>query len=209
MSFVLLGIYCANVIVTIFTHEGGTDLPRDEMITDDHPDEPLWKGFLKLAISAGFLAVVSEVMSDALTPTARMLGLSDTFSGLVLLGGMGTLGEILASSHFARQGRPSLVLSSARRSLAGIPWPGARPADGPDVYVLRSRVDRAGFNGGQGTDPGRARHLVRGPVAAGRLRDPRDRILSLAWLMIAFRGPHFNTPPRRRIQHVCLQQFAT
>jgi Ca2+:H+ antiporter len=25
---------------------------------------------------------------------------------------MGTLGEILASSHFARQGRPSLVLSS-------------------------------------------------------------------------------------------------
>jgi Ca2+:H+ antiporter len=112
MSFVLLGIYCANVIVTIFTHEGGTDLPRDEMITDDHPDEPLWKGFLKLAVSAGFLAVVSEVMSDALTPTARMLGLSDTFSGLVLLGGMGTLGEILASSHFARQGRPSLVLSS-------------------------------------------------------------------------------------------------
>lgn len=116
MSFVLLGIYCANVIVTVFAHEGGTDLPGDEMITDVHPDQPLWRSFVLLAVAAGFLAAVSEVMSDALTPTARMLGLSDTFSGLVLLGGMGTMGEILASSHFARQGRPSLVLSSTMGS---------------------------------------------------------------------------------------------
>jgi Ca2+:H+ antiporter len=63
-------------------------------------------------VAAGFLGLISELLSNALEPTARQMGLSNTFSGLVLLGGIGSIGEILASCHFARQGRPSLVLSA-------------------------------------------------------------------------------------------------
>jgi Ca2+/Na+ antiporter len=52
------------------------------------------------------------VLSHALEPTARQLGLSKTFSGLVLLGGVGSLGEVLSGYHFARRGKPSLVLAA-------------------------------------------------------------------------------------------------
>jgi Ca2+:H+ antiporter len=71
-----------------------------------------WRSLGVLAVAAVFLAMVSDALSAALVPTARSLGLSDTFSGIVFLGGIGSLGEILASLRFARQGKPSLVLSS-------------------------------------------------------------------------------------------------
>jgi Ca2+:H+ antiporter len=58
------------------------------------------------------LGLVTEVLSHALEPTARQLGLSNTFSGLVLLGGVGSLGEVLSGFHFARRGKPSLVLAA-------------------------------------------------------------------------------------------------
>ncbi|MDA1040099.1 MAG: cation transporter, partial [Planctomycetota bacterium] len=40
------------------------------------------------------------------------LGFSDTFSGIVLLGGVGGTGEVLTAIRFARAGRQELVLAA-------------------------------------------------------------------------------------------------
>ncbi|MCE9629518.1 MAG: calcium/proton exchanger [Planctomycetia bacterium] len=112
MSFVLIAMYCMNVVVTMASGGHGTGLPAEESMDDRHPDMPAWRSLLNLVIAGGLLGVMTELLSHALEPTARQLGLSNTFSGLVLLGGAGSLGEILSGFHFARRGRPALVLAA-------------------------------------------------------------------------------------------------
>jgi Ca2+:H+ antiporter len=98
--------------VTLFGGTGGTNLPDDQAIDDEHAGTPIWQSVLVLVGAAACLGAVTEVLSHALEPTARQLGLSNTFSGLVLLGGVGSLGEVLSGYHFARRGKPSLVLAA-------------------------------------------------------------------------------------------------
>jgi Ca2+:H+ antiporter len=112
MSFVLIGMYALNVAVTVLGGPGGTSLPADQGIDDGHASTPVWRSLLVLVAAAACLGVVTEVLSHALEPTARQLGLSKTFSGLVLLAGAGSLGEVLSGYHFARRGKPSLVLAA-------------------------------------------------------------------------------------------------
>jgi Ca2+:H+ antiporter len=112
MSFVLIGMYLMNVAVTLLGGSGGTSLPDDHGLDGEHAATPVWRSLLVLVTAAAALGAVTEVLSHALEPTARQLGLSNTFSGLVLLGGVGSLGEILSGFHFARRGRPSLVLAA-------------------------------------------------------------------------------------------------
>jgi Ca2+:H+ antiporter len=114
MSVVLIGIYCMNVVVTLLSSGtgSGTGLAGGETMADDHADTPVGWSLATLLVAAGLLGAVTETLSHALEPTAKQLGLSNTFSGLVLLGGVGSLGEVLSGYHFARRGRPSLVLSA-------------------------------------------------------------------------------------------------
>ena len=112
MSFVLIGMYVMNVIVTLFGGGGGTDLPEEMESEAEHGTTPAWRSLTVLIVTAGTLGVVTEILSHALEPTAARFGLTNTFSGLVLLGGAGSLGEILSGFHFARRGKPSLVLAA-------------------------------------------------------------------------------------------------
>jgi len=112
MSFVLIGMYVMNVVVALAGGGSGTSLPEEQGLDEGHTTAPVWWTVAVLLVSAGCLGLVTEVLCDALEPTARGLGLSDTFSGLVLLGGVGSLGEVLSGIHFARRGKPSLVLAA-------------------------------------------------------------------------------------------------
>jgi Ca2+:H+ antiporter len=112
MSVVLLGMYVVNLLVTVIAPGAETGLPTGERLEEGAAERNVWGSIGLLALSAALLAMVSEALSDSIVPTARRLGLSDTFSGIVLLGGVGSLGEILASFRFARQGRAALVLSA-------------------------------------------------------------------------------------------------
>jgi Ca2+:H+ antiporter len=102
MSVVLLGMYVVNLAVTLFAAGNDTGLLAAEQHDDGAKARSSWRSLGVLAVAAVFLAMVSDALSAALVPTARSLGLSDTFSGIVFL----------ASLRFARQGKPSLVLSS-------------------------------------------------------------------------------------------------
>jgi len=110
MSVVLMAIYFVNVAVTLFQPGGGA--PSADAGPDEESAAPVWGSLAQLVGSAAMLAVASESLAESLEPTAALLGLSRTFSGLVLVGGVGSIGEILTSARFARQGRPSLVLSA-------------------------------------------------------------------------------------------------
>lgn len=112
MSFVLIGMYVANVAVSLSGGSSGTSLPDDTPLEENHRPAAVWQSLLKLVIASACLGVVTEELSHALEPTARQLGLTTTFSGLVLLGGVGSLGEVLSGFHFARRGKPSLVLAA-------------------------------------------------------------------------------------------------
>ena len=58
------------------------------------------------------MAGVSEAVTNSLIPATRTLGFSDTFSGIVLLGGVGGIGEVLTAIRFARQGKQELVMAA-------------------------------------------------------------------------------------------------
>ena len=111
IAVVLLLVYVINVLATLFGR-GREGIGPDEVL----PDEPPHEGGVgitlgRLALSAVALAFVSDALSESLQPTARQLGLSDIFSGVVLLGGVGGIGEVLAAARFARSGRQELVLA--------------------------------------------------------------------------------------------------
>ena len=112
MSFVLVAIYALNVGVTLFARGAATGMLAEEHFVDEHPEVPLWRSVVVLAATAAGLALASETMSNALEPTAAAFGFTRTFSGLVLLGVVGSLGEILSGIRFARQGKSSLLLAA-------------------------------------------------------------------------------------------------
>ena len=109
IAIVLLLVYVINLISLFFNH-------RATAAASPMPDEetervPLGRTLLQLGLAAAALALVSDILTESLQPMAQSLGLSDVFSGVVLLGGVGGCGEILTAIRFARSGRQELVLS--------------------------------------------------------------------------------------------------
>ena len=110
LSCILLVLYVGNVLVSLFGHEGESLTPAGEM--GSGRTQTVLMSLATLFGSGVLLAIVSDALSESLGPTAKALGLSDTFSGIVLLGGVGGIGEVLTAIRFARQGRQELVMAA-------------------------------------------------------------------------------------------------
>jgi Ca2+:H+ antiporter len=107
---VLLLVYVVNLVATFFNQrlDAAEPLP---MTGEPVPGASLTTTLLQLGLAAAALALVSDILTESLQPMAQTLGLSDVFSGVVLLGGVGGCGEILTAIRFARSGRQELVLA--------------------------------------------------------------------------------------------------
>lgn len=119
MSLVLLAVYFVNVFGTIFskssgiTSNGGESSDNEEeKFEDEHPQESMGQVIMVMIVAAIGLGFASETMANALEPTSELLGLSETFSGLIFLGAVGSLGEIISGTRFARKGQSGLLLAS-------------------------------------------------------------------------------------------------
>ena len=110
LSVILLALYAGNVLVNILGHQDESLTPEAD-IGDGQPTAFL-KSLGTLVVGGILLAFVSDALSESLSPTAKALGLSDTFSGIVLLGGVGGIGEVLTAIRFARQGKQELVMAA-------------------------------------------------------------------------------------------------
>ena len=111
LSIILLAIYVGSVMITIFD---GRRTSQDTTMQVVGAKEAYSAGrsLVILGLSGIALAGVSEAVTDSLIPATRTLGFSDTFSGIVLLGGVGGIGEVLTAIRFARQGKQELVMAA-------------------------------------------------------------------------------------------------
>jgi len=70
---------------------------------------PLWRSIAALVVATIATASMSELVSGALEATARTIGVSTFFLGVVVLAIIGNIAEYFSSIYFARQGRLGLV----------------------------------------------------------------------------------------------------
>jgi len=115
ISTVLLLIYVVNLGATLLrkTPEpvGGVSQTTPEDAGGSH-----WSGnkaLIILVVATLVLAVMSEVVTDALEPTSKILGLTPVFSGIILLAGAGGIGEIISACRFARNNNMDLAIEAS------------------------------------------------------------------------------------------------
>jgi Ca2+:H+ antiporter len=107
VAVVLLVVYAANLVYTLVTH-------RDVFATDEPADErkaawPLWRAIAVLVAATAATAWMAELVSGALGETAKTIGVSTFFLGVIVLAIIGNAAEYFSSIYFARQGRLGLV----------------------------------------------------------------------------------------------------
>lgn len=107
VAVVLLVVYAANLVYTLVTHR--------DVFAPDEPSAaredawPLWRAIAVLAAATVVTALMAELVSGALEETAKSIGVSTFFLGVVVLAIVGNAAEYLSSVYFARQGRMGLV----------------------------------------------------------------------------------------------------
>jgi Ca2+:H+ antiporter len=106
VSIVLILVYVANLFYTLVTH-------RDifETAEEGQPTWSLGRAFAVLAAATIAVAVEAELVSKALEPTGKRVGLSLFFLGVIVLPLVGNAAEYVSAFYFARRDRMGLVLT--------------------------------------------------------------------------------------------------
>ncbi len=108
VSAVLLMLYGANLLYTLVTHRDVFASGEEESAV---PRWPIWACLLALAGCTAAAALESELISDALTETAKLLGITPLFLGVIVLALVGTIADLFAAVWFARQDRMGAAMS--------------------------------------------------------------------------------------------------
>ena len=109
----LLGVYAAWLWSYLRT-PGSPDAP------ETGAGHPLAFGIGILAVAGAGAAFVSDWFVAALDPAVRELGISKTFTGLVIVAIAGNAVENVVGITLARKGRPELAISLVKNSVAQI-----------------------------------------------------------------------------------------
>jgi Ca2+:H+ antiporter len=109
VAVVLLLVYAANLVYTLVTHRDAFAL--DEASDNGNAAWPLWRALAVLAVATAATAGMAELVAGALEQSARAIGVSTFFLGIIVLAIVGNTAEYLSSIYFARQGRMGLVAS--------------------------------------------------------------------------------------------------
>ncbi|WP_043832714.1 calcium/proton exchanger [Muricoccus aerilatus] len=109
ISAVLLVLYAANLVYTLVTHRNV--FSRDEEGGEGGTPWSVARSLAVMVAGTAMIAWEAELVSGALEATARTLGLSTVFLGVILLAVVGTAADLFAAVVFARQDRMSLAFS--------------------------------------------------------------------------------------------------
>ena len=112
LLFVLYGLSLVFLLVT-HKHWFGTGDAHGDETPAGESRSGLQKGLAILAGTAVVLAVVSEILTDALEPATRAMGLSEVFAGVIVVGVLGNISEIFAAVRFAQSDNMDLSLATA------------------------------------------------------------------------------------------------
>lgn len=111
IAIVLFLVYLISVVFTLT--KGAPDTESDPVRIEPGEEESAWSRNQALGILAAVtvgLAVMSEIMTDALDPAAKGLGFTPLFAGVFLLALVGNTAELINSVRFARQHQLDLSL---------------------------------------------------------------------------------------------------
>ena len=119
IAAILLIIYGANLGKTLIQNKSepvAAAAPQATAQAEQNENSAGWS--LKtamglLTVSTLAMAVMSEVVTDALEPTSKQLGLTPVFSGIILLAGAGGIGEVISATRFARNNNMDLAIEAS------------------------------------------------------------------------------------------------
>jgi Ca2+:H+ antiporter len=107
VSLVLLLLYVANLAYTLVTHR--------DMFAGDAPrgaaEWSLVRSLLVLLAGTAVIAIEAALAAAALAATAKQLGLTPVFMGVVVLALVGTASDLFAAVVFARRDQMDIVFS--------------------------------------------------------------------------------------------------
>ena len=111
VALILLGLYGANLVYTLLTHRdvfSGAEPRQDDAAAAAWP---LPIAVLVMVALTALIAFQAELVSGALEATAKNIGLSSVFLGVIVLALVGTASDLFAATVFARQDKMGLVMS--------------------------------------------------------------------------------------------------
>jgi Ca2+:H+ antiporter len=107
VSAILILVYLGALFYTLYTH-------RDVFATARKPGTLHWSGWVAATILAAAtvgISLESELVSEVIEPTAKTLGISTFFFGVIVLAIVTNTADYFAALSFARRGDMALVLS--------------------------------------------------------------------------------------------------
>lgn len=116
IAILLFVLYGVSLFFSLVTHKhwfGSEEDVEGEIAplgTDSKKE--LWRGLAMLVGTAVVLAVISEILTDALEPATNAMGLSEIFAGVVIVGVLGNVTEIFVAVRFAQKDNIALSLAS-------------------------------------------------------------------------------------------------
>jgi Ca2+:H+ antiporter len=115
IALVLLVVYAASLFYIMFAPKSAAPTSLGDAKAKDvarpQPVERSWKRPLAILAAVTLtLAVMSEVMTDALEPTAARLGLTPIFAGIILLAMVSNIPQFYNAIGFARSDQMDLVM---------------------------------------------------------------------------------------------------
>src|SRR5208337_898887 len=123
ISIVLLVIYAASLVYIMFGPKSTKPITLGDAKAEHRAEKPApqskpaskpawsWQRSLGVLVLVTLgLAISSEIMTDALEPTARRLGLTDIFAGIILLAMVSNIPQFYNAIEFARGDKMNLAL---------------------------------------------------------------------------------------------------
>jgi len=111
IAAILLVVYGLGLVYTLFTHRKLFEITQPAEL--DVAKTYSWKTALAyLAASTVVLAFMSEVLTGALAPATKKLGINEVFAGIILLASVSNISSVMNAVVFARKNQMDLAVSS-------------------------------------------------------------------------------------------------
>ncbi len=112
ISIILLLIYMSSVVFTFTNNETSEQSATFENnIKNNSTHKRNITPIIRLFCAGIGLAIMSEIMTDSIGPTADVLGLTPIFAGVFLLAPIGMVSELINTVRFSRQNKFDITLA--------------------------------------------------------------------------------------------------
>lgn len=112
VAIVLITVYVISLVYVITKPAVGVPGSESEESKEEQAQGGLLKPLATLLVVTLGVAFMSEILTDAIGPTATSLGLTTTFTGVFLLASAGNLAQTYNAVQFARNDNMDLTLAT-------------------------------------------------------------------------------------------------